>query len=323
MSRTRRAFTLIELLVVIAIIAILIALLVPAVQKVREAAARAQCLNNLKQIGLALHNYHDVYKIFPIGCSWNTSTGARNSWTSYILPYLEQGSLNQKINYDVGLGGNNWEQVNGPAFATPVPSYRCPSSNVGMYKHTAAPYNLYARSSYVGCFSPDGTMVEPSAGYSPDSCNSNPSDNPAAGSPTPRHALFNFNVRRGIRHITDGTSNTLIVSETIPGEDQSSDARGIWWYEWGAQFTCLLPPNAPQADEVWGSQCSSTVDAPCQSTSPCWSTEKYAARSHHTDGVNILRGDGSGAFLRNSINLGVWQGLGSIDGSETLPGGDL
>jgi prepilin-type N-terminal cleavage/methylation domain-containing protein len=123
-------FTLIELLVVIAIIAVLIALLVPAVQKVRAAAARTQCTNNLKQIGLGVHNYHDANKFFPMGVSWDTTTGARNSWTSYILPFLEQGSLNTLIDYKVGLGAlltagrftaNLRETLYGPSSALTAP----------------------------------------------------------------------------------------------------------------------------------------------------------------------------------------------------------
>ena len=142
------AFTLIELLVVIAIIAILIDLLLPAVQKVREAAARIKCQNNLKQIGLALHNYHDANGTFPAGCYVNPTTGARNSWTSYIMPYIEQDNLNKLIDYNVGLGGANWETVNGPAFSTSVKIYLCPSDNAKIYTHSSN--NTYARSNYVG-----------------------------------------------------------------------------------------------------------------------------------------------------------------------------
>lgn len=313
-----RGFTLVELLVVIAIIAVLIALLVPAVQKVRAAAARTQCINNLKQIGLAVHNYHEANKFFPMGVSWDTATGARNSWTAYILPFLEQGSLNNIIDYKIGLGGANWETVNGPAFRTPIAVYRCPADAPALYKHTGTT-NLYARSNYVGCFSVDGTMVEPGAVCPYDTCNNDPAKNPAAASAKPRRALFNLNVKRKMKNLRDGTSNTVIASETIAGPDQTEDARGIWWYEWGSQYSHIRGPNSPLPDEVWGSQCVSQPDNPCQSTAPCWSTEKFTARSRHGNGVVTLRGDGSCHFVETAVALDIWQALASIDGEESVP----
>jgi prepilin-type N-terminal cleavage/methylation domain-containing protein len=309
----RRGFTLIELLVIIAIIGILIGLLLPAVQKVREAANRMKCGNNLKQIGLALHGYHDSYGTFPWGTNWNTSTGARNSWTSYLLPFIEQDALQRTINFNVGLAGTNWETVNGPAYRTHIKTYECPSDTVGQYIHDDG--TLWARSSYVGAFSPNGTMIDPNAGYSPDTCNTNASNNPSVG--TGKIALFNFNVTRGIRDVTDGTSNTVAVSETITGADGSHDARGIWWYEWGAQYSHIRAPNSPLADEVWGGQCDS-AKAPCTMTSPCWSTEKYVARSLHTGGVNAVLVDGSVHFFANNIDLATWQALGSINSGEVV-----
>jgi prepilin-type N-terminal cleavage/methylation domain-containing protein/prepilin-type processing-associated H-X9-DG protein len=307
-------FTLVELLVVMAIIGLLVALLLPAVQSAREAARSASCVNNLRQVSVGLHNHHAARGRFPYGCYYNQTTAARNSWTSYTLPYLEEQNLNWLVNYDIGLGGANWEVVNNLAFKTPISPYQCPSDTVGTYQH----YDgwLAARSNYVGCFSAFGTMIEPGAFNPADGCNNVAAQNPAA---TPAlwniHGLFNFNLQRTFKAVTDGTSKTAMVSETISGPDNSQDARGIWWYEWGAQYTHLRGPNSSLPDEVWGSQCVAGK-APCQSISPCWSSEKYSARSNHPGGVNVALVDGSVAFYSDATDLVVWQALGSINGGE-------
>ena len=130
--RKRNAFTLIELLVVIAIIAVLIALLLPAVQQAREAARRSQCRNNLKQFGLAMHNYIDTYKVFPMGFagrnhySGNSGCGTGWSWQSFILPMMDQAPLYSSLNQAAYLGQGN----NAAAVATPLPVLRCPSDTV-------------------------------------------------------------------------------------------------------------------------------------------------------------------------------------------------
>lgn len=187
----RSGFTLIELLVVIAIIAILIALLVPAVQKVREAAARTQCRNNLKQIGIALHSYHDRHKRFPAGYVSNVSggvdTGPGWGWAAYILEDLEQGPLKRQIafNLDVGHASNATPRVQ------MLPILVCPSDeSPGSFVPPGGAVTL-AHANYVAAFG--SNELE---------------DNPGAG-----NGVFFRNSKVTIQGITDGTSNTILVGE--------------------------------------------------------------------------------------------------------------
>jgi prepilin-type N-terminal cleavage/methylation domain-containing protein/prepilin-type processing-associated H-X9-DG protein len=297
----RRGFTLIELLIVIAIIGVLIALLLPAVQKVRESSNRSTCLNNLKQIGLALQLYHDGYHTFPAGVQGQyppldfTNT-ARSSWALYILPYIEQNAAYSQYSFPLGFGGPGC-QANQPVFETNLKLYQCPSSSCSGKIRDVNWDVSGSQSSYVACFSPDGTWVEPNAPVVIDGCNNDPALNPAQ-----KKALFNCNIQRNINTITDGTSNTIIVSETLP-----IDPKGVWWRDFGYIYTHHRLPNTPIADDI--------VNGP---TNPCWSTADIAARSNHPGGVNTLRADGSAGFIPNTINLQTWQALGSISGEETI-----
>ncbi len=246
----RRGFTLIELLVVIAIIAVLVALLLPAVQAAREAARRSQCINNLKQIGLAFHNYHSIDNCFPPGelCASNLS-GARAFWTCFILPHLELGPLGNAYNYSLSIntsvsGGAAYGPSNATVTQAVIKTYLCPSdTSAGVaFRGTFS----WTRSNYVATYSPDGTMVEPGVNFSYDNNrNNNPAMNPAT-----RQALFNFNVIRGLRDITDGSSNTVAASELITGPDETNDCRGVWAYDWGEQYTHHRPPNTTIPDAV-------------------------------------------------------------------------
>ncbi len=325
----RSGFTLIELLVVIAIIGVLVALLLPAVQKVRSAAHRISCQNNLKQIGLGALNYHFTFRVFPMGEKYGPpldQTGARTFWTMFLLPYVEQDALYRLIDANVGFKLNDY--VNGPAFRTTIPVYNCPADIPGFCAYAG---DRWARSNYVACFSPDGNMVEPGGpphwGYDFPT-NNTPVMAPAGYNPTVgKRALFNVNVSHTVRDVSDGTSNTVAFSETITGPSGTNDVRGTWWNDWGVQYSHHRPPNTSIPDAVWNAAvawgyCVPTKPgAPCNGAAPSWSNEDYAARSYHPGGVNVAMADGAVRFVSDTINLATWQALASIDSGDlaTLP----
>lgn len=306
MLRYRRGFTLIELLVVIAIIAILVALLLPAVQQAREAARRAKCKSNLKQIGIAFHNYHDIFNMLPPG-NISRPDGQvipRRPWTFSILPQLDLNTL-----LDIA-------EVNFPlAISRELSSYICPSDTIsGPWAASGA-----SRSNYAGCFSPDGTLVDTEA-YTSGRWTY---DTGSLNNPAKQKGIFNFNTCRRLRDVTDGTSTTVFVSEVISGQGGTNDPRGVWSSDWGAQYTHMIGPNSSSPDIIWSavaSWCPNPVPfmAPCVGTGPSWSEERYGARSRHIGGLHTLMGDGSVRFVSNSINFTTWRSLGSIGGDEVI-----
>jgi prepilin-type N-terminal cleavage/methylation domain-containing protein/prepilin-type processing-associated H-X9-DG protein len=322
-SPRRPAFTLIELLVVIAIIAVLIGLLLPAVQKVREAAARGQCANNLKQIGLALHNYHDTNATFPPGqwCPNITENGPtyhynRGCWFQNILPHVEQDNLYQQI--------TAWDQANlntvhymcaAPGHETVLKTFMCPSDpNAGKVMTQwngpgTGPSNGTPQSSqgfhgnYVLCSGNDA--FNPS--YSPNGSNLN--------------GIFYVHSQVRIVDIKDGTANTLLSSEinlvpdnlTGGGCCQGNDLRGRYYnsYFGDTMFTTQQPPNTTVSDVT--DLCLSQPYAPCTQSN---SQALHFARSRHTSGVNAGLADGSVRFISNNVNAQVYLNLGTRAGGE-------
>ncbi len=280
-------FTLVELLVVITIIGILVALLLSAVQSAREAARRMQCSNNLKQIGLALHNFHQAQSELPVGVSFNkpdnncaTAATGRNYWTYAILPYAEQKNVADLIN------PNQWSSQAGSvdantkkAFQTTISFFQCPSdSHTPVSLPSPWIWDNFSRLNYVGCFSPHGFVVEPEASVnclSQDSMNggqkttANPtvlSESPLTTKPG--RSVFNYyGVKRDFSSMRDGTSQTVAVSEVISGATPTGagtplDLRGIWWIDQGVGYSHYRTPNSPQADPFHGSYTSQKKQLP-------------------------------------------------------------
>lgn len=329
-ARSRPGFTLIELLVVIAIIAILIALLVPAVQKVREAAARTQCQNNLKQLTLALHSYESVNKMLPPGTvNLSPASGAiaagddpngRNGggavgiggpWICFILPHVEEEALYR--NFDK-IRKERPEVVdwfgNGTYAATPIGDQHlrlmdCPSHpyNDELMSNGTGMEHL-ARGNYAACYGKGGYGV-------------------AWTNSQTTGGLFGNNSKVRFTNVPDGLSNTLALSEVkyrTPSSTgpSTADVRGTWAYgTMGANiFSAQTGPNSAVADAIWGCRSMPSEGMPCVTAGTPYSDLFAAARGYHSGGVSVSLGDGSVRFVSDSIDLTIWQALGSRGGSE-------
>jgi prepilin-type N-terminal cleavage/methylation domain-containing protein/prepilin-type processing-associated H-X9-DG protein len=346
MTRRRSGFTLIELLVVIAIIGILIALLLPAVQKIREAAARMSCQNNLKQIGLACHNYECTMNFLPPGeasAPPPPTVTSPASIVAIILPYMEQGNKYNQFDFNSDI---NHSASNANARLQDVKSYLCPSdpSNGGF----PVGQSMYGRNNYYA-----------NIGTTADMYSSDPSRQGVfnvQGSPNPQQ-------RKGIpiTAITDGASNTAMFSETKRSTYTSGD-----WYnptviyllpDTDAGWSLYTPQFGPLFNEAHGInagmtyRCNSWDYGPTSGISyrgwqyyrgivemqsythtvppnykgyDCGNysitAAHIAARSFHTGGVNVCFADGSVHFISDGINFVTWQALGTRSGGEVVDG---
>lgn len=337
----RRAFTLIELLVVIAIIAILVALLLPAVQQAREAARRSQCKNNLKQFGLAMHNYHSTYQCFQ-RANYSASATSTTGWQGFaghvmLLPFMDQTNLFDQIDFTQSF----WGGVNGTLKATKIPAFLCPSDFGWQY----------------GTYGNDGNSNGGGNNYSvsggPSLLMLGVTGGSVGGTPgTPigvNDQIGVCNLFRNIRiaDITDGTANTIAAAETIIGDGNgtsftlgdvirgatitfpntfATDAQlaafsstcaaithyGVTGKNWingmpgQTFFNTLNPPNSPNVD--------------CMECAGCaWYDGRgvITARSRHPGGAHCLIADGAVRFVSDNIDITTWQRLGAIsDGNE-------
>ncbi len=312
--RHPKGFTLIELLVVIAIIAVLIGLLLPAVQKVRAAAARAQCQNNLKQIALAVHEYHDAKGFFPssagpgAGYNYNPTSPYCWSWLAMTLPYLEQGNLYTSA----GIPAATMDQA-GTYAAAPVKSLFCPSditsnglprtdeANIGSSFNYGGPPVPVGQTNYKGVCGNNWEWSSNPAWNNYPQGNGNGLDAGngifyrSDGAPnTGGHGPLKMT------NITDGTSNTFLIGEDIPSMNVHCD----WPFFNHAVGTCAIAPNSGMLAGQPGFE--NPTDWP----------DLYSFRSYHPNGLQFAMADGSVHFIQVSIALQTYWALASYNGGE-------
>ncbi|MDY3556052.1 DUF1559 domain-containing protein [Gemmata sp. JC717] len=328
----RRGFTLIELLVVIAIIAILIGLLLPAVQKVREAAARMSCSNNMKQIGLALHNCHDQNQKLPPGCSndvapfGNGSNGWGSSWKVYILPFLEQDNIFRQWQFNNSSGytnGTNMSQTAPLVHRNTIKPYRCPSSPLPDFYSSS--YNggaIQMFSSYVGVA---GSAIASDVANMTECCNG--SGNLVSGA-----GVLYPNSQVKLTDISDGTSNTILVGEQ---SDHLRDASN-------QPITGAYTAITSQGPHGWTMGCATSgsgnvnirtfncttvrwqINQRGLGNSAANGTNENAGTnipfsSGHSGGAQMLMGDASVRFVSASTPLQTLQWLATRAGGEVIP----
>ncbi len=320
-GRSRSAFTLIELLVVIAIIAILIGLLLPAVQKVREAAARAKCQNNLKQMGIALHAYHDTFNklppgaegaVFPVPGTVPVTTIAGTGWTVYILPQIEQNAVYQLYNFS--LAYNN--AANLAVGNIKINTYQCPSGSPLLSGNGSEVANGQTNNSthYYGVMGPAGptnptinTLNGTPYSYTVGSANTNGAWSAHGMLSHFQHTTGSVSTNRIVRltDVTDGTSNTLMVGEISIQIPSTTPVTINHYRSW------IRGNNG-------GSGITKCVTNPINSTFYNGSTNfnEISFSSNHTNGCNFLNGDGSTRYLPQTIDLAVYKAIASMSSGE-------
>lgn len=302
----RTGFTLIELLVVIAIIAVLIALLLPAVQQAREAARRTQCKNNMKQLGLAIWNYHDTHNCYPVnfavrgGGGGQTIADTGHSWITMTLPYFDQASLFNSINHSTALSST---PANIAAANTVINALLCPSdSEIGnghldtRSDYLPNPPGVWAVTSYKACAGSNWAWGVYSPVSTPKGKNLGSTDGLNRGNGFLCSNQQNTNLATRARDVSDGTSNTFAIGENVPAWTQ-----WCWWYNPNAvTATCAIPLNrllkVPKNTGDW--------------------PNNYAFASKHIGGGHFTLCDGSVRFISENIDINLYRAAATICSEE-------
>ncbi|MCC7421590.1 MAG: DUF1559 domain-containing protein [Planctomycetaceae bacterium] len=290
-QRLRRAFTLIELLVVIAIIAILIALLLPAVQQAREAARRTSCRNNLKQLGVGLHNYESQSRLLPPGYVYKPNSvgnAAGASWGSMLLPLIEQSAVYNQFNWSLPV----WDVANRAPRMTRLPVFYCPSDPVSDNKFVemGTSDEQYAMASFAANFGPpdlDDTQEK-------------------------RDGMFSRNSATRFRDVTDGLSNTLMVGERQNGPFRQAGVHGVH-FEYETTWCCAVRQYDDPTDDHGHMVLFQTGHPP---NSPLSDDRDVCAP--HIGFANFLMGDGAVRAISENINFDIYTGLGTRAGQEVV-----